>query len=145
METCEWCEAEARYCLKGQGVEYVRFSCSDHIRKTERLAALDLGDHWAHELIFCPTGHPRKPKPETWGTVEEELFREFDPGWDDELPVLLITYPDGRQDLHRQTGEAWDQAILRAEEVLKARGLGLRTKEPETIGPSGGYIQVMKL
>ncbi len=73
---------------------------------------------------------------------EEVLFKMFDDGWDCEMPVTLITWKDGTQDLHMQTGPSWDARLDKAEAILKDRGLKLKSRKMEFVGPSGGYITV---
>lgn len=74
-------------------------------------------------------------------TIKEVLFEAYDEGWDRNLPVTLHTYEDGTQDLHRQTGTNFVEAIDRARELLAARGLQAAA-EPSFYGPTGAYIEV---
>lgn len=74
---------------------------------------------------------------------EEVLFKAYDTGWEEELDVTLISYEDGTMDLHSQTGPDFDARIKQAAEVLKARGLKLKTGEVECIGGTGAYLTVV--
>ncbi len=76
-------------------------------------------------------------------TTEEVLFEAHDEGWNRPLPVKLLTYKDGSQDLHRQTGANFDEAVERARALLAERGL--HAAEPSFIGPSGAYMKVTAL
>ncbi len=74
-------------------------------------------------------------------TTEEVLFEAHDEGWNRPLPVTLITYKDGSQDLHRQTGFNFEEAVERARALLAARGLEVAA-EPSFLAPSGAYLSV---
>lgn len=74
---------------------------------------------------------------------EEVLFTMFDTGWEEDLPVTLITYSDGSMDLHSQTGPDFRARMEKAVEILKSRGLTLKTDSPEFIGGSGAYVPVV--
>ena len=62
-------------------------------------------------------------------------------GW---VPITLITYSDGMQDLHMQTGSHWDEAIEIAKEILEKRGLRVTGKD-NTLASSGMYMAVEKI
>lgn len=71
----------------------------------------------------------------------EVIFKGPDAGWNGrEMPVTLITYEDGSQDLHRQTGSQFDEHVAEAAQLLAARGLAVG--KVEFIGPTGAYMRV---
>lgn len=74
-------------------------------------------------------------------TTEEVLFAEYDEGWGRPLPVKLFTYADGKQDVHRQTGTNFHEAIARAKALLAERGFQVNEK-PSFIGITGAYMTV---
>jgi len=76
------------------------------------------------------------------GYKEEKLFSIWSNGWDREMPVLLITYDGGSMDLHCQTGDHHDKALLRAKKELSKRNLKISGEE--MIGGSGVYYGVEK-
>ncbi|MDB5885832.1 MAG: hypothetical protein JWR74_2003 [Polaromonas sp.] len=76
-------------------------------------------------------------------TTKEILLSEHDGGWGNELPVTLLTYEDGTQDLHRQTGEDFTAAIEKARALLWVRGLAVGPIE--MIGPTGARMPVKPL
>lgn len=73
--------------------------------------------------------------------AQELLFTEYDAGWRRELPVTLLTYPDGSQDLHRQTGADFKAALARAVEMLAERGLSVDI-DSGMIAATGVYMTV---
>ena len=74
------------------------------------------------------------------GDTEEVVFVGYDEGWSRNLPVTLITYAEGTQDLHRQTGNQFDEHIAEARKILAARGLSV--SPIEDIGGTGAYMRV---
>lgn len=68
------------------------------------------------------------------------LFSAYDAGWSREMPVKLITYPNGSQDLHRQTGSDFVGAVDRAKAMLLKQGF--QVGEISFIGPTGAYMAV---
>ena len=70
----------------------------------------------------------------------EVLFTDHDSDWNREMPVTLITYPDGRKDLHRQTSTDFTKAVQKAKGILAARGL--EVGKVDFIGPTGAYMEV---
>ena len=72
--------------------------------------------------------------------TNEVLFSAHDSGWGRALPVTLITYADGTQDLHRQTGADFPAAIKKARAQLWERGLAVGPAE--TFGATGAYLPV---
>lgn len=71
---------------------------------------------------------------------KEIILNEIDTGWNRPMPVTLITYADGAQDLHRQTGSDFNTAIAKATTILRERGLAVGPVE--NIGPTGAYMTV---
>lgn len=76
-------------------------------------------------------------------TQTEVLFSAFDSGWGRELPVSLLTYKTGEQDLHRQTGSDFEAHVERARLLLRERGL--QVGEVSFIGPTGAYMAITAL
>lgn len=78
--------------------------------------------------------------------IEEmtEVIFEFEP-WEPgrKFPVTLITYLEGHQDLHAQTGRGHLEAIEAARKILWKRKLAISPLE--AVGPSGAYYSVRKL
>ena len=72
--------------------------------------------------------------------TEEILFSEFDAGWGRAMQVKLITYANGTQDLHRQTGENFTEDVEKARKQLEERSL--LVGPISFIGPTGAYMQV---
>lgn len=73
-------------------------------------------------------------------SIVEVLFEAFDTGWGRPMPVKVLTYSDGSQDLHRQTGTEFVEAIERAKVILAQRGL--QVAEPSYVGPTGIYMSI---
>ena len=73
-------------------------------------------------------------------STHEVLFSDFDAGWNRDMPVKLITYPSGSQDLHRQTGSDFLSAVDRAKALLLEQGF--QVGEISFIGPTGAYMPV---
>jgi hypothetical protein len=98
-----------------------------------------LGETWATLKPPCLNPVPAKSSI----PVNEMLFSDMDSGWGKPMPVTLITYDDGRQDLHRQTGPEYHQAIDKAMSLLKERGLRLAASDNDAFAwPSGMYLTV---
>lgn len=72
--------------------------------------------------------------------TEEIIVDEFDEGWRRNMPVKLLTYPDGKQDLHRQTGSQFKDHVEKAKKILAERGLAVG--EIGFMGPTGAYMTV---
>jgi len=73
--------------------------------------------------------------------IEEILVYEMDKGWGKRMPVKLITYGGGVMDIHRQTGDQFEEHIRMADKILAERGL-TRVIGEWFIGPSGAYQSV---
>lgn len=75
---------------------------------------------------------------------EEIIFTGFDTGWGKDMPVRLINYEDGTVDIHRQSGDQFDEHIIEAKKILKARGLKIDKTDDWMWGSTGGYRAVVK-
>jgi hypothetical protein len=76
---------------------------------------------------------------------EEILFEGYDSGWDETLPVTLITYKDGSMDIHRQSGSHFNEHIKESEKVLEQRGLKIDPNDSWAAGASGIYRRVVRV
>ena len=76
---------------------------------------------------------------------EEVLFEIWSEGWEKNMPVKLITYNDGSQDLHLQTGDHWTTAIEKAREILAERKLQIVNEDGDFIAMSGVYLGLKKI
>lgn len=74
---------------------------------------------------------------------EEILFSEYSDGWNRNMPVTLITYDDGKMDVHCQTGDHHIKAIDKARAILWKKGLAVGPDE--AVGGSGIYYPVKPL
>ncbi|MCC5612151.1 hypothetical protein LC612_36845 [Nostoc sp. CHAB 5834] len=59
------------------------------------------------------------------------------------MPVKLLTYPDGTQDLHRQTGSQFNEHVEKAKRILAIRGLAVG--KVGLTGPTGAYMKVTRI
>ena len=75
--------------------------------------------------------------------LEEVIFTAIDSGWNQELPITLITYDEGNMDIHRQTGTDFDKHMAEAEKILIARGLEIN-KMDFSVGSTGAYYGVRR-
>jgi len=80
----------------------------------------------------------------TW-KGDEIIGKVWSEDWDREMPITLVTYSDGEQDVHWQTGSHWDEAMVLADKLLKERGLYRTQGNDGMIGPSGVYMAVEKI
>lgn len=85
------------------------------------------------KTIFKGNGH----------VVEEEIILSVNDAALRLQHVRLLTFKDGRTDLHCQTGDHHRKAIEKARRLLWERGLAVG--EAEEVGPSGAYYSVRRL
>lgn len=75
--------------------------------------------------------------------TEEVLFTTWSNSWRKEMPTLLITYSNGKIDLHCQTGDHHVKAVTKATKLLKRRGLSVK-RQNAMIASTGVYYQCVK-
>jgi galactose-1-phosphate uridylyltransferase len=66
-------------------------------------------------------------------------------GWERDMPTTLITYDDGTNDLHCQTGDHHNRSIKLAKKKLKERNLKIVDNDSGSTYPSGIYYSVEQI